>query len=194
MKLQKLSQCGLNRNQVSSPLGPWNVLACNAGLHLVKLSEEVTNENFLNLGCKQVNLKDETKNEHIQKFESWMQLYFSDEKVLKMLQNTPILCEQIVPLKEDTKMKYRQKVWVKLKETVKFGETISYGDLAKLCSDDGKSSAASRAVGGAMANNPISLIIPCHRVVKSDGSAGNYSKCTKNSVKQWLLSHEKNLV
>ena len=189
MKHQQLSLCELTQNQVSSPLGPWNVIACEAGLHSVKLSEEVTNENFLTLGCKSVKLKRITANKHIKNFESWMEQYFCNK--FESLQNSPILCEEVVPSKENSQTKYRPKVWLKLQECVKFGQTISYGDLAKLCSDDGKSSAGSRAVGGAMANNPISLVIPCHRVVKSDGSTGNYSKCTKNSVKQWLLNHEK---
>ncbi len=80
----------------------------------------------------------------------------------------------------------RQKVWLTLKESVKFGETISYGKLAALSGSPG----ASQSVGSAMANNPVSLIIPCHRVIKADGSAGNYSKATKNDVKLWLLEHE----
>ena len=186
---QQISKCELIENHVSSPLGPWKVIACKAGLHSVKLSDEVTNENFLNLGCQHVKLDCKTVNKHIKQFESWMQLYFCD--MVKSLQNSPILCEKVVPSNESGQAKYRQKVWLKLKEYVKFGHTISYGDLARLCSDDKKSSAGSRAVGGAMANNPISLVIPCHRVVKSDGSTGNYSKCTKNSVKQWLLDYEK---
>ena len=58
--------------------------------------------------------------------------------------------------------KFRQRVWLTLQERVGFGQTTSYGELAKLCGKGG----AGRAVGSAMANNPISLIVPCHRVVK----------------------------
>ena len=58
--------------------------------------------------------------------------------------------------------KFRQRVWLTLQERVGFGQTTSYGELAKLCGKEG----AGRAVGSAMANNPISLIVPCHRVVK----------------------------
>ena len=49
---------------------------------------------------------------------------------------------------------------------------------------------ASRAVGTAMSNNPISIIVPCHRVIKSDGQLGNYAKGCRNNVKKWLLNHE----
>lgn len=187
---QQLPQCKLVQNQVTSPLGPWSATACNDGLHSVKLSSEVTNENFLDLGSKRVRLKNRTENEHMKCFELWMQSYFGDKVNVETLKNSPTICEQIIPSKENEQATFRQKVFVKLQEYIKFGQTISYGDLAKLCSKD-KSSAASRAVGSAMANNPISLVIPCHRVIKSDGRAGNYSKCTKNSIKLWLLSHER---
>ena len=73
-----------------------------------------------------------------------------------------------------------------LTNEVKFGETVSYGDLAKLSG----SPKAAQAVGSAVSNNPISFVIPCHRVIKSDGTIGNYSKGTKNGVKEWLLNFE----
>jgi len=49
---------------------------------------------------------------------------------------------------------------------------------------------ASRAVGTAMSNNPLSILVPCHRVIKSDGRPGNYGKSTRNEIKQWLLDFE----
>ncbi|GAI56153.1 unnamed protein product, partial [marine sediment metagenome] len=54
---------------------------------------------------------------------------------------------------------------------IRFGETISYGGLAK---EIGRAGAA-RAVGRALAKNPLPLIIPCHRVVRSDGKIGGFS-------------------
>ena len=194
MKRKKASNCVLNYNNVSSPLGSWNVIACELGLHSVKLSDNVTNENFLELGCENVKLLKQTHKKPILEFESWMKQYFSalDTKNFKTPQKAPLICRHVMPLTENSETPYRQKVWMRLKQNVVFGKTISYGDLAKLCSACGKSSAASRAVGGAMANNPISLIVPCHRVVKANGSAGNYSKCTKNTIKLWLLNHERN--
>ena len=50
---------------------------------------------------------------------------------------------------------------------------------------------AVRAVGSAMSNNPIGIIIPCHRVIKSNGQFGNYAKGEKNDVKKWLLEYER---
>ena len=198
MSRKLIYQCLLDTNSVTSPLGPWNVAACDAGLHSVKLSSEITNDNFLELGSENVTLKYKTQNDHIKKFEIWMKAYFnkatnkSSNNAIRLQSLLPRICEYIIPPKSGgKKITFRQRVWSILKEQVLFGETISYGALARLCSESGTSSAASRAVGGAMANNPISLVVPCHRVIKADGNTGNYSKCTKNNVKVWLLNHEK---
>jgi methylated-DNA-[protein]-cysteine S-methyltransferase len=53
------------------------------------------------------------------------------------------------------------------------GETVSYGELAALAGHP----RAARAVGSAMAANPLALVVPCHRVVRSDGSLGRYGDC-----------------
>ncbi len=78
---------------------------------------------------------------------------------------------------------FRQKVWKKLLE-IPFGETVSYGDVAKAL---GQPSAA-RAVGGAVGANPVSLLVPCHRVVQSNGDINNYG--WGNPVKKKLLALE----
>ncbi|XP_068084879.1 methylated-DNA--protein-cysteine methyltransferase isoform X2 [Anabrus simplex] len=49
---------------------------------------------------------------------------------------------------------------------------------------------AARAVGTAMATNPIPILFPCHRVIRSDGSMGQYAGGCKNFLKAWLLEHE----
>lgn len=51
------------------------------------------------------------------------------------------------------------------------GEAVGYGELARLCGSPG----ASRAVGGAMARNPVPVVVPCHRVLPAGGRVGNYS-------------------
>jgi methylated-DNA-[protein]-cysteine S-methyltransferase len=70
---------------------------------------------------------------------------------------------------------------------IRFGETISYGGLAK---EIGRAGAA-RAVGGALAKNPLPLIVPCHRVVRSDGKIGGFSAPGGKKLKIKLLNHEK---
>ena len=82
---------------------------------------------------------------------------------------------------------FRNKVYEVLANNVEFGERISYKDLAVRASFQ---AGHARAVGSAMRNNPVSLFVPCHRVVKSSGSVGNYSGGMKNGIKEWLLEHE----
>ena len=65
-----------------------------------------------------------------------------------------------------------------------FGATLSYGELAAAVGRPG----AARAVGSAEGSNPIAIVIPCHRVVRSDGAIGEYGGGT--DAKRWLLEHE----
>src|SRR5699024_5558654 len=70
---------------------------------------------------------------------------------------------------------FRQGVWRILRE-IPYGEVITYGDIAKKMAEKmGKKSMSSQAVGGAVGHNPISIIIPCHRVVGSNGSLTGFS-------------------
>jgi methylated-DNA-[protein]-cysteine S-methyltransferase len=68
--------------------------------------------------------------------------------------------------------------------TVPAGATVSYGALAEMAGFPG----AARAVGTAMASNPIPIVIPCHRVIRSDGGLGRYGN--DPSWKDRLLAHE----
>ncbi len=69
---------------------------------------------------------------------------------------------------------------------VKFGQTVSYGQLAKITGKPG----AARAVGGVMAENPLPLIIPCHRVIRADGRLGGFSASGGVNLKKRLLKLE----
>jgi methylated-DNA-[protein]-cysteine S-methyltransferase len=79
--------------------------------------------------------------------------------------------------------RFKQLVWKALRE-VHAGETVSYGELAERVGAPG----AARAVGTANATNPICLIIPCHRVIRSGGALGGYGFGVDR--KHWLLAHE----
>lgn len=69
---------------------------------------------------------------------------------------------------------------------ITFGQTISYSELAKKAGRP----AASRAVGNALAKNPLPLIIPCHRVVRSDGKIGGFSAPGGIPLKKHMLELE----
>ena len=83
---------------------------------------------------------------------------------------------------------FRQAVW-ELLLTIPYGETTTYGSLAKrIAIKTGKPAPAAQAVGGAVAHNPISLIVPCHRVIGADGSLTGYAGGLDK--KRWLLALE----
>ena len=81
---------------------------------------------------------------------------------------------------------FRQAVWRLLLE-IPYGTVTTYGALARTLRDRGISAAA-QAVGGAVGHNPISIIIPCHRVVGSGGSLTGYAGGIDKKI--WLLTHE----
>ena len=108
------------------------------------------------------------------------------------------VCEQIRQYLDNPGAKYRfhiscllqgtpfqQKVWREL-ENIPPGKVVSYGELAK------KLGTSARAVGNACRNNPIPVVIPCHRVVSKTG-IGGYAGDTGGEllrIKSWLLQYE----
>jgi methylated-DNA-[protein]-cysteine S-methyltransferase len=78
---------------------------------------------------------------------------------------------------------FQKRVWRELTE-IPYGETWSYGQLAKRINKP----SASRAVGLANGRNPISILVPCHRVIGANGSLTGYGGGLE--CKQWLLAHE----
>ena len=78
---------------------------------------------------------------------------------------------------------FQKTVWRELLN-IPFGVTISYGELAERVGN----SSASRAVGAANGRNPISIIVPCHRVIGSNGKLTGYGGGIER--KEWLLAHE----
>jgi methylated-DNA-[protein]-cysteine S-methyltransferase len=78
---------------------------------------------------------------------------------------------------------FQKKVWNKLAQ-IPFGKTLSYMDMAKQLGDP----KVIRAAASANGKNPIAIIIPCHRVIGSDGSLTGYAGGLHR--KKWLLEHE----
>jgi methylated-DNA-[protein]-cysteine S-methyltransferase len=78
---------------------------------------------------------------------------------------------------------FQRRVWAALRK-IPFGVTRSYGDVAKAIGEP----TAVRAVGGANNRNPIAIVIPCHRVIGSDGKLVGYGGGLEH--KAWLLKHE----
>jgi O-6-methylguanine DNA methyltransferase len=82
---------------------------------------------------------------------------------------------------------FQRHVW-ELLLAIPYGETVTYRDLACVLGQPG----GAQAVGGAVARNPASIIVPCHRVLGSDGNLTGYAWGI--NVKRWLLDHERRIV
>ena len=93
----------------------------------------------------------------------WLNLYFAGE---------------IPDFTPDLSMRasvFRRFVW-KILLTIPYGHTMTYGDVARIIANEqGHASMSAQAIGGAVSHNPISLIIPCHRVIGADGSLTGYA-------------------
>ena len=103
--------------------------------------------------------------------ENWLDVYFSGAE--------PNFLPRLLPAGSP----FRQKVFRLLRQIPR-GKTVTSGELARALGCSG-----AQAVGGAVGHNPISIMIPCHRVVGSDGSLTGYAGGLAR--KQWLLNLEK---
>lgn len=82
---------------------------------------------------------------------------------------------------------FQQSAWQVLR-TIPYGSTMSYGEQARSLGDPNKA----RAVGAANGRNPISIIVPCHRVVGANGSLTGFAGGIES--KAWLLDHERRVI
>lgn len=115
--------------------------------------------------------------EIFQRTEDWIQRYFEGKR--------PKINE--LPLRP-AGSQFRQSVWKILCE-IPYGEVTTYGEVARKAAKERNLERMSpQAVGGAIGHNPISIIIPCHRVIGSDGSLTGYAGGIERKKK--LLEHE----
>lgn len=108
---------------------------------------------------------------------TWLDRYFAGER--------PAVSElPLAPIGGE----FRQGVWDILRE-IPYGEVITYGDIArKMAVKMNKKHMSSQAVGGAVGHNPISIIIPCHRVVGANGNLTGFGGGISRKIQ--LLEHE----
>ena len=150
-----------------SPLG--RMLLCSDGTHLTAVAfagqkyEDQHIPKDTDCGCCSV--LEETK--------GWLTEYFLGN----IPENNPPMNPAGTP--------FQKRVWKRLQE-IPYGETVTYGQIAK---DLGCKSA--QAVGGAVGRNPISILIPCHRVMGADGNLTGYAGGTEK--KEFLLKLENGL-
>lgn len=107
----------------------------------------------------------------------WLDRYFAGKR--------PAISElPLAPIGSE----FRKEVWQVLCE-IPYGETTTYGEISqKIAARRGLERMSAQAVGGAVGHNPISIIVPCHRVVGSNGSLTGYAGGLQKKIK--LLTHE----
>ena len=153
------------QKKINSPIGAIYLAASDAGLNYIYWDP-------LNIPMLSEKTKDSKAAKIIEKTEKQLSEYFSGKRTQFDL---PLSIKGT---------EFQKRVWQQLSQ-IPFGVTMSYKDIA-LKLNDGK---ASRAVGTANGRNPISIVIPCHRVIASDGTLGGYAGGLKVKVK--LLTLEK---
>lgn len=115
-------------------------------------------------GFQQEDLEERTDSAVLNKTKEWLDRYFKGEK--------PATHE--LPL-APAGSAFRQEVWKLLCE-IPYGEVTTYGEISqKIARSRGLDRMSAQAVGGAVSHNPISIIIPCHRVVGTNGSLTGYA-------------------
>ena len=101
----------------------------------------------------------------------WLDMYFSGRKP----DFTPPLALNGSP--------FRMAVW-QILQNIPYGQTITYGAIAQqLAAQNGQTKMSAQAVGGAVGHNPISIIVPCHRVVGTGGSLTGYAGGIAKKIK-----------
>lgn len=95
--------------------------------------------------------------------ETWLESYFSGEQ-------TPIK----IPL-QPKGTNFQERVW-KILQEIPYGETMTYGEIAqRIAKEKGVATYSAQAVGQAVGKNPISILIPCHRVLGKNGALTGYA-------------------
>lgn len=164
----------INTIEISTPLGPMLAGATSEGVCLleftnrIRLQKEITDlEKLLNATLSP------GRNEHLDQLEEELSAYFAGK--LKSFS---------VPLHTPGN-EFAQTVWKTLKE-IPYGKTCSYKEQAEMMSNP----KAIRAIASTNGRNRLAIIIPCHRVIGSNGSMTGYAGGTDRKL--WLLKFERN--
>lgn len=162
----------LKTSWLRTPLGPMIAVASGAGVALLEFVDRRALERELNdlrrhFGTPIV----PGRSEHLERLEIEMKEYFAGS-----LQDFTVALD--VPATS-----FQRDVWARLRE-IPFGRTESYGEMARRVGRPG----ASRAVGRANGQNRVAIVVPCHRVVRADGSLSGYGGGLWR--KQRLIDHE----
>lgn len=109
----------------------------------------------------------------------WLDIYFSGRN------------PNFVPPLKLCASTFRMQVWETLKG-IPYGQTVTYGEIARILEEKNCKRMSAQAVGGAVGHNPISIIVPCHRVVGANGSLTGYAGGIEKKIR--LLELESRVI
>ncbi|PAA63084.1 hypothetical protein BOX15_Mlig006543g2, partial [Macrostomum lignano] len=183
------------RLSLATPVGRVLLEACPVGLHSLTMTDPESRRPCMRLKPGQlasrsapaVAIADDQPNATLtgpaRLALAWLAAYFAANSTTP-LPPQPTLCATAAAPPGS----FRRRVWRALASSVPPGAVVSYQQLAAM---SGAGPGAARAVGSAMRANPVPLLVPCHRVVRSDGSAGRFAGGKADATKRWLLEHER---
>lgn len=108
--------------------------------------------------------------------ENWLDIYFSGRD------------PGTAPPVKISSTPFRERVF-EILMTIPYGETMTYGEIASIIAKERGGKMSAQAVGGAVGHNPVSIIVPCHRVVGAAGQLTGYAGGTER--KKWLIELER---
>lgn len=152
--------------QYDSPLGKLLLTCTDVGLTGIYMNREIPRQ----------------RKDHpiLQQTAVWLDAYFRGESVPAEISLAP----------EGTD--FQKQVW-KLLQTIPYGGTTSYGRIAReMARAFGKEKMSAQAVGQAVGKNPISILVPCHRIVGAKGQLTGYGGGLEKKI--WLLRHEGRII
>jgi AraC family transcriptional regulator, regulatory protein of adaptative response / methylated-DNA-[protein]-cysteine methyltransferase len=167
------SNAPLFAERIDSPLGPMVAVADDQGLRLLEFIDRRATERELSILRKRLRTNVVPgKHRYLETVRSQLKDYFAGRKLDFDVRLAPVGSS------------FQLRAW-KILQSIPVGETRSYSWMAKRLGDEN----ARRAVGRANGTNMISIIIPCHRVIRADGTLCGYGGGLWR--KKWLLDHER---
>lgn len=160
-----------NKTYVETPLGIAEVVGDEKGIQSIKVVEEKYLSNLEKVWIDEAKKHPENTPASLQKCVRQLQEYFSGDRKKFSIELNP------------KGTSFQKKVWRELLK-IPFGKTSTYLKQAKTMGDP----KAIRAIANANGKNPIWVVIPCHRIIGTDGSLTGYAGGLWR--KQWLLNHE----
>lgn len=174
------------------PIGELEIECCSKGVHSLHIKRANQFPDLSNPKWDKPDLVGQEKssestatygpiNECVDYFRLYFALHDDSTTTNELMKKTPRICWRGICVENS----FSEKVMRALLERIAPGQRISYTELA-VVSENPK---AQRAVGTVMRKNPIALIVPCHRVIRSNQTIGNYNGGA--DIKEWLLDYEK---